>query len=229
MASEYLLKKAREQKPAEPTPELTPAEKRKNWWHYHKWWVLVGLVLLWIVGSMLWGILGIGKTKPDYIFAYVGGEELSQALVSDLERELAALGSDVNGDGKVKIELRQYATNRNGDAETAAYYNYAADTRLLADVTKGESYFFLVEDPEGIQRAYELFANADGSAPEDGDWDVSEKVCAWADCPVLTELELDQTAAAGLYLGRRCFYGEEAGEHTADDAFWRILTKGAHR
>ena len=229
MASEYLLKKAREQAPPEPPRELTPAEKRKNWWHYHKWWFVGGAVLLWIVGSMLWNILGIGQTRPDHIFAYVGRDALDEALAAKLEEQLAALGTDVNGDGVVKVELRQYPMNRGGDAETAMYYNYATDTRLLADVTKGESYFFLTEDPKGIQRAYELFANADGSAPEEGDWDTEDKVFAWSACPVLSDLDLDQSALSDLYVGRRCFYGKDGVGREADDALWQAITKEAHR
>ena len=136
---------------------------------------------------------------------------------------------DVNGDGIVKVELRQYTTNRSGDAETVMYYNYAADTKLLADVTKGESYFFLTEDPKGIQRAYELFAKADGSPPEEGDREIADKVFAWSDCPVLAGLEVEQSSLCNLYLGRRCFYGNGAEGHEADAVLWDALTKEAHR
>ena len=227
MASEYLLKKAREQAPAEAPRELTPAEKRKNWWHYHKWWVVAGVVLVWIVGSMLWNVLGIGKVKPDYIFAYVGTRALDEDLAAGLEERLAEFGEDVNSDGKVRVELRQYVMAQSTDNETAYYYQYAADTQLLADVTKGESYFFLTNDPEGVQRAYQLFANADGTPPDERDYEVADKVFAWADCPILTGLDVDQTALSGLYLGRRCFYGEAAEGHEAEDALWQRLIEGA--
>ena len=227
MASEYLLKKAREQAPPEAPRELTAREKRKNWWHYHKWWFAAGAVLVWILGSMLWNVLGIGKVKPDYVFAYVGQASLPEDLVSALEAGLAELGEDVNGDGTVRVELRQYVMAQSSDAETAYYYRYAADTRLLADVTAGESYFFLTPDPKGLQRAYELFANADGSPPSEGDHTVEDKVFAWTACPTLTGLDLDQSALSGLYLGRRCFYGEAAEGREADDALWHTLVKGA--
>lgn len=229
MASEYLLKNAREQVPPEAKKELTPAEKRRNWWHYHKWWVVAGVVLVWIVGSMLWNVLGIGKVKPDYIFAYVGQTSLPEDIASALEAGLAELGEDVNGDGTVRVELRQYTMPNSADAETAYYYNYAADTQFLADVTKGESYFFLTDDPEGVQRAYQLFANADGTPPDERDYEAADKVFAWADCPVLAGLDMDQTALSGLYLGRRCFYGKAAMGRETDDAFWQIITKGAKR
>ena len=101
MASEYFLKLAREQAPPEPARELTPAEKRKNWWHYHWMWFVVGAVLLWIGGSMLWNMLGIGKTRPDFIFAYVGRGPLSEEAAAAAEARLTELASDVNGDGTV--------------------------------------------------------------------------------------------------------------------------------
>ena len=229
MASEYFLKLAREQAPPEPPRELTKAEQRKNWWHYHWWYFAAGAVLLCIVGSMLWNILGIGQVRPDYIFAYVGRDPLDEALAEQLERSLAALGEDVNGDGTVRVELRQYASNRSGDPGSAMYYNYAADTQLLADVTAGESYFFLVEDPKSFQRSYELLADADGSPPAEGDREVSDKVFAWNACPVLSGLEANPSALSGLYLGRRCFYGDEALGHEAEEAFWQLITKGARR
>lgn len=227
MASEYLLKKAKEQAPGEKPRPLTPAEKRRNWWHYHKWWVLAGLVLIWIAGSMLWNVLGIGRVEPDYIFAYVGKEPLGEATASGLEAALASLGEDSNGDGRVTVSLRQYATGRSGDPETAAYYNYAADTRLLADVTAGESYFFLTDDPLGLQRAYQLLAEADGSPPAEEDYSVTGKVLRWTDCPVLRALEADQEALSGLWLGRRCFYGQAARGHEAEEALWQMLIEGA--
>ena len=43
MASEYLKWKYRDVKPDEPI-RLTRKEKALNWWHYHKWYVLLGIL-----------------------------------------------------------------------------------------------------------------------------------------------------------------------------------------
>ena len=229
MASEYLLKKAREQQPVEPPREMTPTEKRKNWLHYNKIWLIIGTVLIWIIGSIVWNALGIGKTKPDYIFAYVGTHTLDQDLVSALEEQLAGLAADKNGDGKIVVELRQYVSPAGGDAETALSYQYAADALLLADITAGESYFFLTSDPQGVQRAYQFFANTDGTLPEEYDTSIDGKVFAWTDCPALTALAVDQAAVSDLFLARRGFYGENAENREAEAALWQTLTKGATR
>lgn len=226
MASEYLKWKARDEKPAPPPPPLTRKEKALNWLHYHKLHLIAAAVLLWIAGSMLWNILGIGQTRPDYIFSYIGRNPLSEQDAAALQTAFAALGADENGDGKVTVELRQYATERGGDLETALYYNSADNTRLMADLTVGDSYFFVVEDPDAVQRSYQILAKADGTPPEEIDYEGMDKVFRLGE---LAELKVPETLS-GLYLGRRCFYeGKQLDAHTADAAFWQRLTEGGKR
>ena len=244
MASEYLKWKYRDVKPDEPPPERTRKEKVANWFHYHKWWVVLWAFLLFSAGGILWNALGIGKVRPDYVFAYVGSVALPDDCAAALERELAALGQDVNGDGQVAVELRQYVSNANQEsAEDALMYGYASDVTLIADITNGDSYFFLMEDPASFQRAYQALASPDGSMPEDSDYGIDGKVFQWSSCPVLDGLELggyeeellDQSMAgdnqellSGLYFGRRGFYDEkQAAKQDANEALWEILTKGA--
>ena len=244
MASEYLKWKYRDVKPDEPPPERTGKEKLANWFHYHKWWIVVWALLLFSVGSILWNALGIGKVRPDYIFAYVGNAALPEDCTAALERELAALGQDVNRDGRVVVELRQYVSNANQEsAEDALMYGYASDVTLIADITNGDSYFFLLEDPAGFQRAWQILAGPDGSMPEDRDHSVDGKVFQWSSCPMLAGLELggfeenyldqsvtgdNQELLSGLYFGRRGFYDEkQAAKQVDNGALWELLTEGA--
>lgn len=229
MASEYLRKLAQEQPPQEKPRELTPSERRRNWLYYHKIWLIIGAVLLLSVVSILWNALGIGHTKPDYIFALVDDTALDDVTARAFEKQMALLGSDRNGDGKVSVELRQYTTTPSSDAETAWYYGVASNTHLVADITRGDSYFFLTRQPEALQRAYHLLADADGNPPPDGDTGIEGKVRAWSECPVLTSLDFDQTALNGIFLGRRCFHGDDGTGHEADAKLWEILTEGASR
>lgn len=226
MASEYLKWKARDQKPAPAPRELTKKEKLLNWLHYHRLHLIAAAVILWIAGSMLWNLLGIGQTKPDYVFAYIGRDSLPEESAAALEATLSALGEDVNGDGRIAVELRQYATDRSGDVETALYYNSAANTQLLADITAGDSYFFLVEDPQGVQRSFQIFAKPDGTPPAEGDYEALDKVYRLGALPALADLD----GLSELYLGRRCFYDDkQAAAHAADAAFWNALTEGAEK
>ena len=95
--------------------EYTKREKFRNWFYYNKLWVLVALVIAWVLGSMLWNLLGIGRKEPDYRFVYIG-TRLPEDCVEALEAGLASLAEDCNGDGTVDgrdvSRLLRYLANR---------------------------------------------------------------------------------------------------------------------
>ena len=91
MASEYWNQKFKDVKPEEKR-QLTGKERWQNWWHYHKWHVVIGVVLLVIVLDIGKDVLGIGKVQPDYQIAYVGESVLPDDTVAALEQAIAALG-----------------------------------------------------------------------------------------------------------------------------------------
>ena len=218
MASEYLKWKYRDVQP-EQKRTLTPEERRANWWHYHKWHVILGGILLAALVNIVWHMSGMGTVEPDCRFAYVGSRPLPEETVSALETALSALAADRNGDGKAPA----------GDSD-AAMYAYAASVRLMADLQPGTGgvplTFFLLEDPETFQANYEILS----AAPP----------LLWTDCPVLAALPLgtyretllgetvsgdSQSLLAGVYLARRV--PPEEGEDAWTDSFWETLTEGA--
>ncbi len=242
MASEYMKWQCRDVKPAPPPPPLTPKEKAANWFYYNKLWIAAGVTAVLIVGGILWNALGIGKIKPDYLVAYVAEYPLPDSTVEALEKGLAAFGEDVNGDGSVTVEIRSYITGSPDDLQSAEY-GAAASVTLAADITSGESYFFLTDDPRRLQLAYQVLAGPDGHLPEDGDYDVSDKAYLWSSCPVLSEMELGEytseifgqrrtgensSLVEGLYLGRRGFVDEkDDANRQACERLWKKLTEGA--
>lgn len=220
----------------------TRRQRLENWFCYNKLWVLAGLVILWILGSMLWNLLGIGEVKPDYTFSYVGRLKLPQDCVSALETALAQWGEDLNGDGEVTVKLNQHVVTDNSHADNMTY-SYGAQVTILADITEGESHFFLLEDPVDFQLSFQILANPDGSIPAGDDFEALDKVYRWADCPVLASLELGtyedsylditetgeiQALLQNLYLGRRYFLDPAQQKYPeADEALWQAITEGA--
>ncbi len=219
----------------------TRRQRFENWFYYNKIWVFAAVVILWILGSMVWNILGIGKVKPDYTISYVGRLKLPQDCVTALETSLAQFGEDLNGDGQVIVLLNQHVVTDNSHADNMTY-SYGAQITLLADITENESHFFLLEDPITFQQDYQILSLPDGSAPEDLDYTAMDKVFLWENCPVLSSLDLgsyedayldrletgeNQDLLKGLYLGRRYYVGN-APEHYEDyESLWKILTEGA--
>lgn len=236
MASEYLKWKYRDVKPREKA-ELTPAEKRKNWWHYHKWHVGIGVLVAGIAASILWGALS--RVEPDYQVAYVGANALPEDTAAAIEASFAALGEDLNGDGQVVVQLSQYTSADGADVQLAA----AAEVTLMADLMDCESYFFLLEDPEQFQKKYHSLRRLDGTLPEEADSSAEGTCLAWSGCPVLAGMDLGSYSCqllgetvtgdsgelvSGLYLARRGFWTEKTSEYPEGcDALWDKLTEGA--
>ena len=200
----------------------------KNWWYYHKWYVIIGVILLGIAVDLIGNALGLFTKSPDLQIAYVGRAPLPQDTVSALQQSFTSLAGDFNRDGEVIVQINQYV----GDSKTtdveAAYYQYASEITLIGDISDCESYLFLLEDPQNFQREYQLLALPDGSCPDETDYSVEDKVIVWAQCPLLTEMELgsytettmgqtttgsNQELLAGLSLGRRCFYTDAVTDH----------------
>lgn len=190
MASEYLKWKYRDVRPDRPV-ELTPRQRRQNWWHYHRWHVLLCGLAVCIAGNLIWH--AVTRVHPDYQVAYVAAAPLSEEVAAAWEARLAALGADVNGDGRVVVQLNQYPSLP--EAEDPMY-RYASDIKLMADLDACESYFFLLDDPEGFQREYEVLQE---------DWFSVENA---------------------LYLARRTFWQDRVPESLEDcELLWKHLAE----
>ena len=211
----------------------------KNWWYYHKWYVICGIILLGIVCNVAGNALGLWHKAPDFQIAYIGKTELPQDTVSALEESFASAGGDFNKDGEVIVKINQYISgNQSQDAEIA-YYEYASELTLIGDISDCESYFFLMDNPDDFQRNFQLLATFDGSCPDEMDYSTKDKVILWADCPALSGMELgsystiisgeevtgeNQELLSSLYFGRRCFYTKDQAKNPKDcDKLWNNL------
>lgn len=228
--------------PKEYKAKYTPRQRLANWLHYNKLWLLAVLVVLWVVGTMLWNILGIGQPRPDCSFVYIGSRQLPQDCVLALEQALSSLAEDYNGDGTVTVVLTQCLSTDSSSVENQLH-GYGSEVSLLADITDGESHFFLMEDPDDVQLSFQILANLDGSIPAEDDFGGMDKVYAWSSCPRLAALELGtytdtyldqvetgscQDLLSGLYLGRRYYYDASMENYPQGyEALWKTLTEGA--
>lgn len=230
----------------EPPREYTKKEKAANWWHYH-WMAVVVAVLVVVFG--VWIIKDtVFQTRPDVQVAYVGTSDLPTDTVTALQDALTPFCSDLNGDGKVVVQVDSYTVDFDAANEsTDAYYQMAGVTRLSAELSSGgKTYIFLLEDPEGFEKNTGVLQYLDGTVdddPETADPDWREMVYHWTDCPVLTGLELgsydgytlmddatgtNQSVLEHLYVGRRGVWDEEQAENYAHcAALWDALTAGA--
>ena len=237
MAGEYYRWLAKDVKPEEKR-EMTKEEKIQNWWYYHKWHVVIAVAVFFLVADLVGDILYERRNQPDYSVAYVGSTNLPDDTVEQLEEALAALGEDLNGNGKVQVALHQYIAY--GDAANYSAL-YGAQVQLVADISNCDSFIFLLEDPWQFQTDYPILIHTDGTYPETEDPN-DEMYLAWAKCSALAELPLgDYTQETlemiysgasrdileRLYMARRGFWeGEDCDHYEGNEALWNYLIQG---
>lgn len=218
---------------------LTTCQKAKNWWHYRKWYVIASILLLIITGSLTANALGLFQKSPDLQIAYVGKTALPDDTLSALQKVFTALADDYNADGEIIVQINQYIRNGNTTDTENAYYQYASEITLIGDISDCESFLFLLEDPRDFQQEYQLLAFPDGSCPDQADYSTEDKTILWADCPVLSDVEMgsytmvaagqtvtgqNQELLCGLFLGRRCFYTAKTTDHLEEcSQLWDTL------
>ncbi len=238
MASEYLNWKFRDVEPDPLPPVLTPRQKWRNWWHYHKWHMAAGAAACLMVADIARSALGLGQIQPDYQIAYVGETALPDQTAAAVEEAFAALGGDANGDGQTVVQLHQYLLTDSMDEN--AEYAYANQITLMGDLEDCDSYFFLLEDCETFQVDYAVLAGPDGSLSDPEETPFSP---SWSDCPALAEQDLgtytqtilgqeasgsNQDLLDSLQLARQGFWEDRPCDNqTACDNLWNVLTKGA--
>ena len=134
-----------EMKPEEKR-ELTPAEKRKNFWYYNKWKFLLGALAL--VALIYFMKTVVFKTRPDYEVAFVIRGEYDGSTLSQLEEKLAQSGEDRNGDGKVVVELHPY--HFYSSDTPGSMRSMVNDLEVTTDIDKCISILFIT-DQESFQ------------------------------------------------------------------------------
>lgn len=235
MASEYIKYQLRDVKPIEPPPPLTEKEKRKNWLDYHKWHIVIAVVLILIAADLIHSAYVSAKSTPDYQIAWIGSYTLPGDTVEALEKAAAAAGEDLTGNGEVTVVVAQYVVNNEGvqGNEALAGNNTASQIKLMGDLEGSTSAFFLLEDPEAFNQNYEILETLpDGSIALP-----FTEVPGLADAATGTyeELLLNGETATGenadllknLYFGRRIPRDDAKEEDVAAwDAFWEKITKG---
>ncbi len=207
--------------------ELTAREKRKNWWHYHKVWVIVGSLLLAVVGYSVFEV--VTRVNPDLNVTLLAPYSLPEPLITKLEDGLETFIEDINGDGRVvaRISALIITAPDTGATGTAGYTDMGEDpnviianeVKLSADLQTGESMLFLLEGTmaETYQLGYGIFGTSDGAMAPEGS-PAAELGLRFANVPGLRSMDLtleDDTGGSldahevmdSYYIGLRPYYG----------------------
>ena len=84
-------------------PDMTPAQRRDNWWRYHWLYVLIGVLAVIAAAGIAWEHLT--RTEYDCGVALVTRYAVTPEELSALKTTLEAAAEDSNGDGRVQVAV----------------------------------------------------------------------------------------------------------------------------
>lgn len=116
----------------------------KNFWFYYKKHVLIGLAVLAVLTYL--GIRKAATPSPDYHIALVQAEPCSEEELAALEERFTAAGTDVNGDGKVLVQIHTYFVDLKVGSDSMGTTQANPVAELDADLIGKVSGIFLLED-----------------------------------------------------------------------------------
>lgn len=206
----------------EKTRELTPAEARANWWHYHWYYVVLIAAAVLAVGYFVWS--RVTEVKPDYTVAVVGRIDPDAAFLSEVETKLEAAADDVNGDGKVKVNVKSIwlALDYDGQDSSLRKLMESSEDKLNSDFYLCESMIFIVDDPAAMEQRYGCFRLLDGTDPEEGDvLSVADFALPLQDTALANDVQSESSTL--WYAARRLNEGMNADAAAALNALWEKL------
>ena len=201
-------------------PDLTPQQRRDNWWRYHWLYVLAGVLAVLTAAGIAWE--RFARAEYDCGAALVTRYAVTQKELSALKTALEAAAEDSNSDGRVQVSVNDIQIDYTAtDLDDASIRQMTTNVdKLHADFYTGQSGVFILDDPENFQRNHAALRYLDGSEPTEDAVDWENMVRHWNDSPVLNGLTFRNLDTASLYLGRRI------GEVSGDDLWNGLFRDG---
>lgn len=172
---------------------LTPREKRKNFWYYHKFHILIAILCAAVLGWTVY--VFVSQVSPDYQIAFVTVDDYPDTVIRQMEEQISTIAEDRNGDGQVVVRINYYHMLPEDTADANAYLANAA--KFQGDIAVGESMLFLIDDEcltNFCTGNAGLFTYKDGSTPSHDATDLENLGRKWTEFPFLANMVLEGQA-----------------------------------
>lgn len=205
-------------------PPMTAAQRRANWWHYHKLHVGIALLAAAAVGFAVWE--RATKVTADCSVAMVVRFTPTSDEIAALQAALERICPDSNGDGTAAVAMNIIRIDYHStDLDDAAVMDMTANVdKLNADFYTTQSGIFILDDPASFQAAHGALAYPDGSSPPEDwtDWEVL--AVPWSQCDAVQDVTFMAGETSGLWFARR-IAGTEADRQAlaGAGALWNEL------
>lgn len=125
----------------EMTKNLPLSKKISNFWYYKKWWVVTAFAAVIVIIITIYEI----TTMPQYdlTVGYYSEFGISDAGLEKLRSLVTEYALDANDDGAVTVSI----TPMQAGFEDGSEESVAAETRLMSDLTAGDTMLFICDKP----------------------------------------------------------------------------------
>jgi hypothetical protein len=193
----------------------SPKSKWDNFWYYYKWHVLIGIAVILLAVFFIHDLTS--KVNPDYQIGLITQTTYPTEVVESLENQIAKFGTDLNGDGKVVVQLNSYVAAEGSSSQAVDMNVQAAGVvRLMSDFSDGSSMIFISDDAsfQSLQSKSQVFSYLDGSTPPEGALDYQKMRVGLENCrltnPKVTAPDgTSQDLLKNLSISMRLFKGTD--------------------
>lgn len=209
----------------------TPRKKWDNFWFYHKWHILIGLVVIFLLSLFVRDLFF--RVQPDYKIALVTQGTYPSDTQQKLQEAVEKYGKDLNGDGSVQIEILNFVyPPKNSSDPSAAQLRMASTVKLQADVSNGDSMLFITDENsfQELQNTMSLFGDRDGHRLEQGTME-QERV-SLLKCRALAALDGTSSMGtgkvnllSGLGISLRTEKNEDGSGDRSGDTYYQACRK----
>lgn len=224
MAREGLLIGMEEDRPEPPPLEpKTPRKKAENFWYYHKWHILAAVVAIII---LFFVIRDMSSPKADYQIGMITSQYYPQQVVELLEKSIEPYAEDLNGDGRVIVQINPYSII---SEDNGPQLRLANQVKLDADLSSGISMLFITDEEsfQTQQKRNAMFANIDGSTPQADNIDQSKMRIPLLKLKAFSELSYEKTDGTNLLdeLGLSLRVYEGSAVEGQEDDYWNACRR----
>ena len=184
-------------------PNLSPRQRRDNWWRYHWLHVLCAALAVIALSGVIWE--RAHREIYDCSVAVVTRYAITPGEAASLRAALEKRCPDVNGDGEIHVAVNAIQIDYTStDLDDAAIRLMESNVdKLNSDFYTRQSGIFLLDDPESFQANHAAMTYLDGSLPSEDAADWENMVRPWREWKDAGDVETVHLQPDQLWFARR--------------------------
>lgn len=180
--------------------DKTPRGKWENFWFYNKWKVIIGALVLVVVA---WSVISsVTTVKADFTVGLLTEKTYPDSVLDALSGEMEKYGKDLNGDGKVVVQVAQFVLP--GEASAKTSFSASSDmaqqqqnlqmlqayqAKWITDMSVGTSMILISDNANFMQqeKTNRIYSYLDGTTPSETATDYDKMRVPLEKCPKLAD------------------------------------------